>query len=148
MTSVLHLAKVVCAECRSSPRVAPDKCRMERLHSNFWKWNHFILCLASRTKPLYFLFGWRVEYNEAVPFIVWLESHTSVKGRRERRALTSVRALIFDRFGGAGAFQIFAIYRLQSHCTPLPLETKHYRNGIIQFSSLFSTKHTFSFFSK
>jgi hypothetical protein len=47
----------------------------------------------------------------------------------ERRALTYTRALTSDRFGGTEVLKIFAIYRLQSRSTPLPLETKHLENS-------------------
>jgi hypothetical protein len=39
-----------------------------------------------------------------------------------------MRALTSGYFGGAGAFQIFAKYRLQNRSTPLPLEIKHLEN--------------------
>jgi hypothetical protein len=39
------------------------------------------------------------------------------------------RALMTSRFGGAGVFQKFVIYRLQQErFAPLPLEIKHLEN--------------------
>jgi hypothetical protein len=57
----------------------------------------------------------------------------SVEGRRGRRAL------VFDRFGGAGASQLFMIYShmKRSRFTPLSLKTKHSENvnGAVLFPS-------------
>jgi hypothetical protein len=74
-----------------------ESIRIGRLHSSFWEWSHFIICLASRTKNAPFLFSWeqnRVESlrslfgwrassihcldGEPALFIVWMKSHMSI----------------------------------------------------------------------
>jgi hypothetical protein len=43
-----------------------ESIRIGRLHSSFWEWSHFILCLASRTKNAHFLFGWEQNRVESL----------------------------------------------------------------------------------
>jgi hypothetical protein len=64
----------------------------------------------------------------------------TVQGRRGRRALASARALIFGRFGGARASQIFAITRLQEPLRSRPLETKHLEQLVQQMSQNLSRR--------